>query len=56
MVTYTLPLAGMTRTLSEYLDGAGASPFDRWFNTLSAAAAEKVATALYRLEQGNTPT
>lgn len=44
----------MTRTLSEYLDAAGASPFDRWFSALSASAAAKVTTALYRLEQGNT--
>ena len=44
----------MTRTLSEYLDDAGASPFARWFIALSASPAAKVTTALYRLEQGNT--
>ncbi|MEJ2695547.1 MAG: type II toxin-antitoxin system RelE/ParE family toxin [Candidatus Sulfobium sp.] len=31
----------------------GVSPFGRWFNGLDALAAAKVATALYRLEQGN---
>lgn len=44
----------MTRTLSEYLDDAGASPFGRWYSALGASAAAKVTTALYRLEQGNT--
>ena len=29
------------------------SPFGRWFAGLAAIAAAKVATALYRLEQGN---
>jgi putative addiction module killer protein len=31
----------------------GSSPFARWFSALDAQAAAKVATALYRLEQGN---
>jgi putative addiction module killer protein len=44
----------MTRTLEEYLDDAGRSPFARWFTALAAEAAAKVTTALYRLEQGNT--
>ena len=44
----------MTRMLEEYLDGAGRSLFGRWFQALSAQAAAKVTTALYRLEQGNT--
>ena len=43
----------MTRMLDEYLDQSGASPFDRWFRTLSAQSSAKVTTALYRLEQGN---
>ncbi len=44
----------MTRTLEEYLDGAGCSPFGRWFRDLPAQAAAKVTIALYRLERGNT--
>jgi putative addiction module killer protein len=36
----------------EYLEG-GTSPFGRWFAALNAPAAAKVATALYRLEQGH---
>jgi putative addiction module killer protein len=36
----------------EYLS-QGVSPFGIWFNGLDAQAAAKVATALYRLEQGN---
>ena len=36
----------------EYLRD-GKSPFEKWFNTLDAAAAAKITTALYRLEHGN---
>ncbi len=43
----------MTVAVREYLDEKGASPFARWFAGLDAVAASKVATALYRLEQGN---
>ena len=43
----------MTLTLREYLDGAGRSPFGRWFDGLNAPAAARVTTALARLEQGN---
>jgi putative addiction module killer protein len=43
----------MTITIREYLDAKGESPFAHWFNGLDAAAGAKVATALYRLEQGN---
>ena len=32
---------------------AGRSPFGDWFGDLDAAAAAKITTALYRLEQGN---
>lgn len=32
---------------------AGASPFREWFKRLDSAAANKVATALYRLQYGN---
>ena len=35
------------------MDHAGKSPFGRWFNSLSAAAAAKVTSALVRLEGGN---
>ena len=37
----------------EYLDRAGTSPFAGWFQTLDAAAAAKVTTAVRRLELGN---
>ena len=40
----------------EYLDRSGRSPWRRWFNDLDAIAAAKVATALYRLGQGNFST
>ena len=36
----------------EYLEG-GVSPFGKWFAALNAPAAAKVATALYRIEQGH---
>ncbi len=37
----------------EYLDGSGESPFARWFLGLDTHASAKVATALYRMAQGN---
>lgn len=40
-------------TVREYLDTKGESPFARWLDGLDFIAAAKVATALYRLEQGN---
>jgi len=43
----------MSLDLREYLDQAGHSPFARWFAALDSYAAAKVATGLYRLEQGN---
>jgi putative addiction module killer protein len=43
----------MTITVREYLGTQGESPFAHWFGGLDAIAASKVATALYRLEQGN---
>ena len=43
----------MTVDVQEFLDKEGKSPFARWFVELEAGAASKVATALYRLEQGN---
>jgi putative addiction module killer protein len=39
--------------IREYLDPYDRSPYGRWFERLNAPAAAKVATALYRLEQGN---
>ena len=42
-----------TRKVVEYLDPNGSSPFGRWFKRIDAVAAAKVATALYRMEQGN---
>jgi putative component of toxin-antitoxin plasmid stabilization module len=43
----------MRIAVREYLDARGESPFGLWFTGLDALAAAKVATALYRLEQGN---
>jgi putative addiction module killer protein len=43
----------MTLIVREYLDAQGESPFADWFGGLNSIAAAKVATALYRLEQGN---
>ncbi|MCX5893479.1 MAG: type II toxin-antitoxin system RelE/ParE family toxin [Deltaproteobacteria bacterium] len=40
-------------TVREYLDAQGESPLAHWFDGLDSIAAAKVATALYRLEQGN---
>src|SRR5579863_6217419 len=37
----------------EYVDASGRSAYGRWFERLNAPAAAKVATALYRLSQGN---
>jgi putative addiction module killer protein len=42
-----------TRIVVEYLQPNGASPFAQWFAQLDPVAAAKVATALYRMEQGN---
>jgi hypothetical protein len=38
------------RKATEYLDPEGISPFGKWFNQLNAQAANKVTTAVYRLE------
>ena len=37
----------------EYLDAQGRSPYARWFNGLNGGAAAKVASAIYRLADGN---
>lgn len=41
-------------TLEEYLQDNESSPFGRWFSSLNAQAALRVANALIRLELGNT--
>lgn len=43
-------------TLLEYLDGNGESPFRRWFDSLDAQAAARVAIAQMRLSLGNFST
>ena len=42
-----------TRKVVELLEPDGSSPYAKWFARLDAVAAAKVATALYRMEQGN---
>lgn len=37
----------------EYLDGAGRSPFRRWFDRLDAVAAAKITIAVARIGQAN---
>jgi putative addiction module killer protein len=39
--------------LVEYLDGHGRSAYARWFDSLNAPAAAKVAAAIYQLAAGN---
>ncbi len=39
-------------SVKEFVQG-GSSPFREWFGRLDPAAANKVATALYRLQHGN---
>jgi len=41
------------KTIVEYVDEHGRSAFGAWFATLDARAAARIATALYRMEQGN---
>ena len=43
----------MTPRVLEYLDPQGNSPYAKWFEALNAEAAAKVASALYRLADGN---
>jgi putative addiction module killer protein len=40
--------------VQEYLREDNSSPYQKWFNTLDATAAAKVAVAVSRLELGNT--
>jgi putative addiction module killer protein len=44
----------MTIGVVEDVDPVGSNPFRRWFDRLDAQAAAKVATAVLRLELGNT--
>ena len=44
----------VTNQIKEYVDDSGRSPFGEWFEQLNPQAATKVATAIYRLEQGNS--
>ncbi len=37
----------------EYIAPSGTSPYARWFDRLNAVAAARVATAIYRLSEGN---
>ena len=39
--------------IREYVDANGRNRFARWFERLSAPAAAKVSTVLYRIELGN---
>lgn len=39
--------------IHQYISSAEINPFEKWFNKLNPIAAVKIATALYRLEQGN---
>lgn len=43
----------MTGNVVEYIDARGRSNFGEWFAKLDPQAAARVATALYRLGQGN---
>jgi len=44
----------MTIQVDEYIRDDESSPYRKWFDGLEANAAAKVATALLRLEMGNT--
>ena len=44
---------GGVAEIREYVDQGGQSPFGRWFDSLDAAAAVRVRTALARMELGN---
>jgi putative component of toxin-antitoxin plasmid stabilization module len=37
----------------EYIAADGSSPYEKWFNSLNAQAAAKVAIAVTRMAQGN---
>ncbi|MEI8400573.1 MAG: type II toxin-antitoxin system RelE/ParE family toxin [Alcaligenaceae bacterium] len=52
MDTYMLPL-GMAFQVLELLRDDGLSPYAQWFDGLAPEIAAKVATAKYRMQQGN---
>ena len=41
------------KTIEEYLDQNGLSPFKNWFDALNAIAATKIITAITKVEHGN---
>ena len=53
LINSNLCVTFMAVAVQEYLNEKGASPFAHWFGGLDTLAAAKVATAVYRLEQGN---
>ena len=40
--------------IKEYIRADGTNPYQKWFNSLDAIAAAKIAVAKVRLELGNT--
>ena len=44
----------MQMEIRYYVSEDGCSPFEEWFSSVDSAARAKVATAIARLEQGNT--
>jgi len=53
MVTIVLLSCVAPIRLVEYLDGHGRSAYAKWFDSLNAPAAAKVAAAVYQLAAGN---
>ena len=51
MVTHVL--LSVVIEVREYLAADGSSPYQKWFNSLNAQAAAKVAIAITRMDQGN---
>jgi len=51
MVTHVL--LSVVIEVREYLAADGSSPYQKWFNSLNAQAAAKVAIAITRMGQGN---
>lgn len=52
-VTYKLPL-NIAWKVEEYIAEDGTIPYRNWFDSLDVQAATKVATAVLRMEMGNT--
>jgi len=51
MVNYVLPF--MMIDVQEYIAADASCPYEKWFNSLNAQAAAKVAIAITRISQGN---